>query len=305
MKRAVLTEELYQLTGDDLAAIILRQFLYWAVRQSHVDEYLKEEKARLDGTDTTPEPTDGWIYKSARELSGEIMCSASENTVRARIKFLVEKGWLGERRNPLYRWDKTLQYRASLGQIECDLRQLGYTLATVMGKDYSVVSEICGSKLNGCGSILNHCGSKLNGCGAIPENTTETTTQNTLEIGAPDEKTSGGEAPPKKKRKPVQTDPRSQTPAIWAVRELTSRYPPRELYDTIIGVLGDTPDTKRLAECREAWVARGYNRNAWTWLLEWYPNGIPKRNGARASPGVPNAFETLKEWAAREEGDEP
>lgn len=312
MKRAVLTEELYQLTGDDLAAIILRQFLYWAVRQRHVDEYLKEEKARLDSSGTLPEPTDGWIYKSARELSDEIMCSASGNTVRARIKFLVDKGWLGERRNPVHRWDQTLQYRASLGQIEHDLRGIGYSLATVMGKDYSLVRDVCEMNhnhceciRNGCESILNHCESILNGCDAIPENTTETTTQN-KDIGTPDAFASGGEAPPKKKRQSSASDPRSKSPAITCVRSVIGgKYPPKELYDAIINVLGENPDEAKLAGCRQAWLARGYNPNSWQWLLEWYSGGIPETaNRSRASPGqIPKGFSSIQAWLQRKEAD--
>jgi len=82
-----------------------------------------------------------------------------------------------------------------------------------------------------------------------------------------------------------RSDPRSKHPAIIAVREAigTRRYPPLEMYDGLISVLGENPDANRLRSCRQAWVERGYNPNAWTWASEWYAHGIPER-GARASP---------------------
>lgn len=88
--------------------------------------------------------------------------------------------------------------------------------------------------------------------------------------------------PAEKKRSTKASDPRSKTPAIQCARGINNgRYPPVELYDEIITSLGETPDGARLAECRKAWVARGYNPNGWGWLLQWYREGIPK-NGAKS-----------------------
>lgn len=88
------------------------------------------------------------------------------------------------------------------------------------------------------------------------------------------------------RRKDRRTDPRSQHPAIVAARAATAsnRYPPLELYDALIEVLGTCPDAERLDRCRQAWVTRGFNPNAWTWAIEWYRDGVPDR--ARAPAGV-------------------
>jgi len=83
-------------------------------------------------------------------------------------------------------------------------------------------------------------------------------------------------------------DARTGHVAIQCVRRILGgrRYPPLELYDRIIGVLGETPDEGLLRRCRERWVENGYNRQGWAWLTEWYAAGGPKGNGrgARASP---------------------
>jgi hypothetical protein len=100
----------------------------------------------------------------------------------------------------------------------------------------------------------------------------------------------GASAQPQEPPKPVKTstrsDPRSQSPAIQATKRVNNgRYPPQALYGPILDALGDAPDLQRMTECRQAWLSRGYNPNAWTWLLEWYRDGIPKNGRARASPG--------------------
>jgi len=127
LKRAVIREELVALTGDYIAAIVLNQFLYWSKRRRDFDKFIKEEQER----DPTAKmaPTHGWIYKSTEELRDEIMVTVSDSTVRRRIKELVEKGWLRERRNPRLKWDRTLQYRPDIYRIQRDLWKLGYPLA--------------------------------------------------------------------------------------------------------------------------------------------------------------------------------
>jgi DNA-binding transcriptional ArsR family regulator len=87
-------------------------------------------------------------------------------------------------------------------------------------------------------------------------------------------------------------DPRSKSPAIQCVKGITSRYPPKELYDDIIRVLGESPDGELLTACRKEWLRRGYNPSGWPWLFDWYPaGGPPGRNGRTPStPDDPNSF---------------
>lgn len=104
-------------------------------------------------------------------------------------------------------------------------------------------------------------------------------------------------AQPPPDTKPKRDDPRGDgrhsLPAIQAAKGVNGgHYPPRELWDDIIARLGTNPDGKRLAECRKAWRARGYNPNAWTWLLEWYRDGIPKQpNGSKGRAHNPEPGE--------------
>lgn len=98
--------------------------------------------------------------------------------------------------------------------------------------------------------------------------------------------------PAPQKRADIRGDPRSKHPAIQCVRGIMkNHYPPLELYDDAIHILGDKPNGPKLVECRKEWVMRGHNPAGWGWL-DWYRDGIPARNGnghsARGSPPQDN-----------------
>lgn len=138
-RRALITEELVALTGDFLSAVILYQMIDWTERMPDVDEYIREERRRKP--DTELEPIHGWIHKSAEELRDEIMATVTVRTIANKLTQLCERGWLQRRRNPYFKMDRTWQYRCNLQKIEQDLNALGYTLATVMKRYYSIIFE--------------------------------------------------------------------------------------------------------------------------------------------------------------------
>lgn len=130
LKRVVIKEELVELTGDFRPALILNQFIYWSERMYDADKYIMEEKERALKEDLVVniDESKGWIYKTAEELSEEIMTGMSQSTIGRYIKQLVDKGYLIKRRNPKYKWDKTYQYRVNLYKIQLDLGKMGYVL---------------------------------------------------------------------------------------------------------------------------------------------------------------------------------
>lgn len=81
-------------------------------------------------------------------------------------------------------------------------------------------------------------------------------------------------------------DPRATHPAVVAVRELADRFPPKELWQELIEVLGDEPDKERLYECWNEWAKRKYRADNYRgWAIDWYINGAPTliRNGKPGS----------------------
>ncbi|TEB04753.1 Replication initiation and membrane attachment [Pelotomaculum schinkii] len=180
LKRVIIKEEFVALTGDMCKAIILNQFIYWSERVNDFDKFIAEEKIRSEQSsmDMIIEPTNGWIYKTAEELSEETMLGMAPNTILRHVKALLEKGWLDERYNPNHKWDRTKQYRVNLLKINQDLVKIGYVL-----QDYKVElpfskTENAFSKMENAKSILENGSSKMenrivqNGK-AIPEITTK------------------------------------------------------------------------------------------------------------------------------------
>lgn len=130
LKRAVIKEELVELTGDFRPALILNQFIYWIERMYDTDKYILEEKERAlkHEIEISIDESKGWVYKTAEDLNEELMIGMSVPTIRKYIKQLVEQGYLVQRRNPKYKWDKTTQYRVDLYKIQLDLGKMGYVL---------------------------------------------------------------------------------------------------------------------------------------------------------------------------------
>ena len=54
------------------------------------------------------------------------MLSISENTVRRYINNLEEKGFISSRKNPNFKWDRTLQYRANMKFIIESIKNKGF-----------------------------------------------------------------------------------------------------------------------------------------------------------------------------------
>jgi hypothetical protein len=168
LKRAVIKEELVALTGDYISAIVLNQFLYWSERTKDFDAFIEEEKQRDQGVQIAL--TKGWIYKTSEEMRDEIMVTVSADTVRRRIQGLVEHGWIDERRNPIHKWDRTLQYRPNIWNIQTDLQEMGYTLEGYPLQVAECIPHGAESKVQGAES-------NPHGAGTIPETVTETVTE--------------------------------------------------------------------------------------------------------------------------------
>jgi hypothetical protein len=92
----------------------------------------------------------------------------------------------------------------------------------------------------------------------------------------------------KKQSSSSPKDERARRPIILTIKGLMRRYPDKLLWDKLITRFGDDFDSVKLRECREAWVERGYNPNAMTWL-NWYSDGIPNRQIQHSSkPAEPS-----------------
>ncbi|MBO0962522.1 DnaD domain protein [Neobacillus sp. MM2021_6] len=192
-KKVVIKEELVELTGDYKLAIVLNQMIYWSERVSDFDKFIAEEKGRLstENVDSTSlEYQNGWIYKTAEDLADECMITNSEATMRRYLDKLISSGWLSARRNPKYKWDKTMQYRVNITAIQKALFVMGFVLdgyridfeiTKNTNDDSNFQNDESGfqnenSDFQNDDSIFHGDDSNFHGERAIPEITTEITT---------------------------------------------------------------------------------------------------------------------------------
>lgn len=190
LKRVTVKEELVALTGNYISALMLNQFIYWSERTKDADEYIEEEKTRNPETDI--ELLHGWVYKKADQLNEELMLDLSATTIRRYIVKLIDSSLLRERHNPKQKYDRTLQYRPDILEIQRQLHVLGYALegyALYASQGANLQNEDC-NQLNEV-SRLQNVDLKLQNIGAIPEITPEITTEITHTRGVCEEKTFG------------------------------------------------------------------------------------------------------------------
>lgn len=106
-------------------AMILQKFLYRTGRLWEFDQYLFEERSRREMQDEPPES--GWVEKT-EDLLGDQAPAASEQAIRKHLKSLVRKGFLFERKNPVYPWEHVLQYRVNFIKLKRTMAMRGYPL---------------------------------------------------------------------------------------------------------------------------------------------------------------------------------
>ena len=171
LKRAIIKEEILAITGDYISAIILHQFIYWSERIEDFDIFIREEKERMikENISTNFEELNGWIYKSAEQLSQETMLGLSPSNMRKYIKQLIDLGFLSERTNPKFKWDRTKQYRVNLYEIVKKLNEKGYELEGYVKSDQSDKIE---------NAFYNLENQKSQNEKAIPKNIIENTLNN-------------------------------------------------------------------------------------------------------------------------------
>ena len=130
IKRVIIKEELFAITQKTYDAIVLGQFIYWLDKTKDFDEYIKEEKERgkASGQKIDFPLTNGWIYKKADDIINECMLDISKATAMRVVDRLLESGYLNQRVNPRYSFDKVYQYRVDIIKICADIKSLGYSI---------------------------------------------------------------------------------------------------------------------------------------------------------------------------------
>ena len=135
-------EGVVKLLGDFRLAVVLEQLIYWSNKTRDYDKFLEEEIELInkDGGKSDLEKRHGWIYKTAQELSDELMGIGAPPTIAKDLVKLEELGYIESRNNPKYKWDHTKQYRPNYVKIQKDLIELGY-IHEKIGISQSMLTE--------------------------------------------------------------------------------------------------------------------------------------------------------------------
>lgn len=134
LKRVVIKEELLALCENDFTeAIILHQMIFWQGTINRADSEIHNEieqrkKLGLDYSKLENKLRNGWFWKTAQELSEEIMGIKSRRTCSRALESLTEKKFLLSKPNIRGKWDNTLGYKVDLDYINSELEKLGYSL---------------------------------------------------------------------------------------------------------------------------------------------------------------------------------
>jgi hypothetical protein len=125
-RKVVLREDLMELTKDINQALVLSQMLYWTEKIDDLNDLILEENKRLaEHGQNQIEYFHGWIWKSARQMKEELFHALSEDAIQRAFVSLSDKGIFVRRRNPNFKYDRTIQYRVDLLLLRRLLKEIG------------------------------------------------------------------------------------------------------------------------------------------------------------------------------------
>jgi hypothetical protein len=83
-----------------------------------------------------------------------------------------------------------------------------------------------------------------------------------------------------KKERKIPNSP----PGIEIIREIAGRYPRKKIWEALIAVVGENPDRIKLQQCFVAWNLKGFNPENFSWVTDWYVNGVPPNARVATAP---------------------
>ncbi|MGN4448190.1 hypothetical protein ACTFOB_25395, partial [Bacillus cereus group sp. MYBK79-1] len=146
LQRVVIKEELVELTGKHFEAALLNNLIFWHGITEKMDQSLLVQISQLEkrgakqGTINKKKKQirDGWFFKTADELSAELIGWGSPQKIGRALNELSKNGWIekGNNPDPKMKWDRTTWLKVNINKIATDLLKIGYAL-----EGYSLVQE--------------------------------------------------------------------------------------------------------------------------------------------------------------------
>jgi hypothetical protein len=109
--------------GDHCRAALLAVFEWWTnVKRGWSDQARATNDIARSGGMPGVQDEETWIWKTADELSAEMLGLYSERSIRPALKWLTGQGFISVRRNPVFRWDATPQYMLNVEVVNAAIR---------------------------------------------------------------------------------------------------------------------------------------------------------------------------------------
>ena len=113
-RRVIVKEEIVAITGDMNLAIVLSQILDLSKCVNKNDDLKNGVTLELDGCDV-------WMSITANNLLDKCLLNMSDRSMRAYLNKLCDMGFISSRRNPLCKFDTTMQYMVN---FDCILKAI-------------------------------------------------------------------------------------------------------------------------------------------------------------------------------------
>ena len=106
------------------SAAILNLFEFWMNVKLDNRPQAKQQNESLEKGDEQPtQDTELWVWKKMSDIQDELFNIWKEDKIRSCRKWLEEQEFLLKRRNPKHGWDKTLQYKLNVGQVQMSVNR--------------------------------------------------------------------------------------------------------------------------------------------------------------------------------------
>ena len=292
--------------GNQCAAALLSFFEYWhnikLEQSAKAKQYNKV--SQMHGEPSTQDES-LWQWHTEQDLEAGILIYRRESIAKA-LDLLKDKGIITISRNPnpAYKFDRTrwfllnteainiwldAHYRKTDNRSRENLQSMSvFRSSSSENRPPSpenrvtiseITSEITNRENKEIRDIANlavWAPTQENLFPSQSENLSDNSTQNSTQPTsqkASSKKSSAG-------KKESVADPRFNHPGLVAIREIiaesgSKEFPNKLVWDDLITVLGDNPDTAKLRQCAKSWLLKDYRIGNLAWVTEWYKNGIP------------------------------
>jgi len=160
--------------GNHCAAALLNVFEYWMTyKLDHRDQAQIENKIAAAGGAALIDD-DLWVYKTTDNLKDELLGLFADTKITIALTILKNKGFITTRNNPLYGWDRTLQYLFNTEAVQAAVNN-----SSVYTNLKNKVSKPRKQRIE----TLKITDETLKNKVAIPETTTESNTNTSAPIG--------------------------------------------------------------------------------------------------------------------------